>query len=91
MNNQEKNLYHLDVKDNDLNGFSIYNNPTRDIYEERIKRIQQDHLRRVGQNQPFQPCLHDGCSECHGTGVKLDGSPCIHFISCPCPKCSPRY
>lgn len=23
-----------------------------------------------------------------GTGVKSDGSPCVHNISCPCPKCT---
>lgn len=38
---------------------------------------------------PFIPCLHDSCQECHGTGVKKDGSSCIHMISCPCPKCTP--
>lgn len=37
-----------------------------------------------------EPCMHDSCTECHGTGVKKDGSFCVHFISCPCPKCSPR-
>lgn len=33
-------------------------------------------------------CLHDKCTECHGTGVRSNGGPCIHHISCPCPKCS---
>lgn len=37
-----------------------------------------------------QECLHDQCPECHGTGVKKDGTPCIHYISCPCPKCTPK-
>lgn len=38
-----------------------------------------------------QPCLHDGCQECGGTGQKRNGTGmCIHAISCPCPKCSPR-
>jgi hypothetical protein len=40
---------------------------------------------------PEQTCLHDGCTQCNGTGQKLDGTgPCVHHISCPCPKCSPR-
>lgn len=37
-----------------------------------------------------QKCLHKGCSECHGTGRKKDGTICIHHISCPCPRCTPR-
>lgn len=36
-------------------------------------------------------CLHDSCPECHGTGIKSNGGACVHFISCPCPKCSPTY
>jgi hypothetical protein len=36
-------------------------------------------------------CLHDNCSSCDGTGVRKDGlGSCIHMISCPCKKCSPR-
>lgn len=35
-------------------------------------------------------CLHDSCSLCKGTGKKVDGSICIHHISCNCPKCTPR-
>lgn len=38
-----------------------------------------------------EPCMHDGCPKCHGTGRKKDGSLCIHHLSCPCPKCTPRY
>ena len=62
----------------------------RDQYEEDLERRQQEHLRRV-RNNPinWRPCMHDGCSQCHGTGIKTDGSSCIHMISCPCPKCSP--
>lgn len=37
------------------------------------------------------PCLHKSCSQCNGTGQKKDGSPCLHMISCPCPRCSPRF
>jgi hypothetical protein len=33
-------------------------------------------------------CLHDQCSNCHGTGIGIIG-PCVHMLSCPCPKCSP--
>lgn len=38
-----------------------------------------------------QPCLHDQCSECHGSGKKENGQICVHWISCPCPRCTPTY
>ena len=64
------------------------NYPGRDEYERDIGEMQRQHLERVN-NYRWQPCLHDQCGECHGTGVRLDGSVCIHMISCPCPKCTP--
>jgi hypothetical protein len=44
--------------------------------------------------QPFysdnKACLHDGCSQCDGTGIRKDGlGSCVHMISCSCPRCSP--
>jgi hypothetical protein len=61
-------------------------------YKEDLKRRQEEHLRKVKEGQKFfwQPCLHDTCPECIGTGIKQDGSLCVHCISCPCPKCSPQ-
>lgn len=61
-------------------------------YERDLAERQRKHLERVGQlfGQTWQPCMHDSCPDCVGTGVKHDGSVCIHGISCPCPKCSPR-
>lgn len=44
---------------------------------------------KYGKDQ--QECLHDACPECEGTGTKKDGTPCVHMISCPCPKCTPSY
>jgi hypothetical protein len=35
-------------------------------------------------------CLHDNCAMCKGTGIKVDGSVCIHNISCNCKKCAVR-
>lgn len=70
----------------------------REEYEEELKRKQKEHLDNVKKysnpikkqnNNNWQPCLHDGCPECLGTGIKKDGSICIHHISCPCPKCTP--
>jgi hypothetical protein len=33
-------------------------------------------------------CLHESCTECHGTGKKRGGEICVHFISCTCKKCN---
>jgi hypothetical protein len=43
--------------------------------------------------KPFflEPCLNDDCLSCFGTGVKDDGSICVHYIVCKCPKCSYRF
>lgn len=64
----------------------------KEWYDEDLRRRQQEHLRQVRENleRDWQPCMHDACTECVGTGIKKDGTPCIHFISCPCPKCNPR-
>lgn len=59
-------------------------------YLDDLKRRQREHLDSIGEEN-WQPCMHDGCSECIGTGVKKDGSTCIHWISCPCPRCTPRF
>lgn len=61
-------------------------------YGEDLFRRQQEHLRQVQRNRDsnWQPCLHDQCPECVGTGIKKDGTHCVHMISCPCPKCTPR-
>lgn len=62
----------------------------RRSYEEDLRRRQREHLDRVHNRteRHWQPCLHDNCPECVGTGIKRDGHTCIHGISCPCPKCS---
>jgi hypothetical protein len=63
----------------------------RKQYEEDLAKRQAEHLKRVGEGLGWQPCLHERCPLCHGTGVRLDGSMCIHHLSCSCPKCTPRY
>lgn len=65
----------------------------KEQYEEDLKRRQQEHLEKIhaNQNKNLRPCLHDSCPSCLGTGIKQDGSLCIHMISCPCPKCSTYY
>lgn len=65
----------------------------REQYEEDLRRRQQEHLDGLQRHTypPWRPCLHDQCIECVGTGLKRDGSICVHYLSCPCPKCSPTY
>lgn len=59
-------------------------------YERDLRERQRQHLESVrGNHMMGQQCMHDMCPECIGTGVKHDGSPCVHMLSCPCPKCSP--
>jgi len=59
----------------------------RKTYEKDLQRRRDALLKQQDAN--WQPCLHDACQECAGTGRKANGSACIHGISCPCPKCSP--
>ena len=65
----------------------------RKQYEQELKERQERHLSNIqGLNDTnWRPCMHDQCQECHGTGIKANGSSCIHGISCPCPKCTPSY
>ena len=75
----------------------VNNQPTtsinREEYEKQLAEKQMNHLENMNhiRERNWRPCMHDQCTQCHGTGVKWDGSACIHSISCPCPKCSPSY
>ena len=61
----------------------------REEYEDDLRRRQKEHFEKIKNKQgKFTPCLHEKCTGCHGTGIKLDRSKCNHFISCPCPKCN---
>lgn len=65
----------------------------REDYEAELRRKQNQHLDNIANNHKdtWRPCLHDQCTACLGTGVKADGSACIHYISCLCPKCTPQF
>ena len=60
--------------------------PNYDKYE--LERRNQQHQEAISKVKDRQNCLHNGCFECYGTGIKKDGSVCIHMISCPCDRCS---
>lgn len=58
-------------------------------YEIDLRQRQAKHLEKVlGMVNDFvwQPCLHDECTHCIGTGMKKNGTMCIHTIECYCPK-----
>ena len=61
----------------------------KDEYEEDLQRRQQEHLKVVAKSS-WEPCDHDSCVECIGTGLKCDGTACVHIMECSCPKCKPR-
>ena len=60
-----------------------------------LKERQKEHLEEVSRlaRSRFldKTCSHAFCTSCHGTGIQLDGTRCIHYISCRCPKCSPVF
>lgn len=60
--------------------------------DEDLRRRQREHLARVRRVNfgPASACMHNQCPKCVGTGVKQDGSMCVHMLSCPCPRCTPR-
>jgi len=71
------------------------------VIEENNKLRDENKLLRLNQSLSIDAiawdseeggtCLHDNCPSCGGTGVKSDGTgACVHMISCPCPKCSPK-
>ncbi len=60
-------------------------------YNRGLQERQKRHLDGIcnPHSAPWMPCMHDSCPQCVGTGIKGDGSICVHCISCPCPKCTP--
>ena len=62
----------------------------RDRYERELAERQARHLAQFHNDMNWRPCMHDQCTECHGTGIRHGGGACIHGISCPCPKCTPH-
>lgn len=56
---------------------------------EDLARRQKKHIEDLQSKQNWQPCMHNNCPECSGTGIRRNGGSCVHMISCPCPKCSP--
>ena len=64
-------------------------------YEQELAERQRKHYEEIEKhaqaNKPeWKPCLDDDCQTCHGTLLKVDGSPCIHYHRCDCPRCRER-
>ena len=72
---KNRETIHIILKETNM---SNYTNNDENIYNEKIDMTEQK-------------CLHDSCPDCHGSGVKKNGEICVHWISCPCPRCTPRY
>lgn len=82
----------------------MYNKASKEEIDEFFKKFWKDCDERGSIIYPYIPiyheeylfitgsrnCLHDSCPECHGSGRKSTGELCVHFISCPCPKCTPQ-
>ena len=69
-----------------INNFKLID---EEWYEKDLKDRQKKHLENMPKINKitFQPCAHDSCPECVGTGKKKDGTICIHHMVCSCPKC----
>ncbi len=68
-------------------------NINREQYEKDLAERQRRHLEDIKRKSDsnWRPCMHDSCTKCHGTGIDSIGFPCVHMISCPCPKCRPSF
>lgn len=65
----------------------------REEYEKDLARRQREHLQGIPSKwgkKEWQPCLHDACPNCIGTGIRKNGQRCVHHLVCPCPKCTGR-
>lgn len=89
------------TSDNDIsyNHDYQYINMNKEQYYQNLKEKQRQHLDSVRKNDSnngvwfnddfnWKPCMHDSCPYCVGTGIKHDGSMCVHHISCNCTKCA---
>lgn len=63
-----------------------FSKPTSEDFYNAIAEIvdRNGHIGRI----PKKHCLHRLCTQCHGNGVKTDGTICVHYISCNCATCT---
>lgn len=71
------------------------NNPEmwKDVDPSIFDKFETTYQRFYGSNsKQYSDCMHDNCSRCHGTGIdETTKAVCIHMISCPCERCTPRF
>lgn len=60
---------------------------TPEMPQSMMNRILNTHYQYKPGDEDSNRCLHRQCTQCHGTGRKDNGQPCVHAISCPCPRC----
>src|SRR5690606_5839038 len=60
--------------------FNHYHSAKKKLLKERIDNQKRDK----------EECLNENCLSCLGTGKKINGEICIHYISCSGKRCSLR-
>lgn len=64
---------------------------TREEHERKVREHRERIWKTTGEGDGKVRCLHLLCPSCWGTGQKVDGTACVHYISCPCPRCTPMF
>ena len=53
------------------------------------KLLKRHRIKVQPSRRPIQmSCIHSHCSECEGSFVRKDGTPCYHSIQCYCVECN---
>ena len=97
MNHPKKIEKAVIIKNGNLNLEQIISGTPEKInkedYLKTLAEKQKQHLENFQsiKDADWRPCMHDTCSSCHGTGIKTDGTSCVHYISCPCKRCNPYF
>lgn len=62
----------------------------KEEHAEKVRKHRELIGKITGEGDGEVRCLHLLYQSCWGTGRKKDGTVCVHCISCPCPRCTPR-
>lgn len=62
----------------------------KEEHDEKVRKHREVLGKNAGEDDGDVKCLHLLCPSCWGTGIKQDGTMCVHSIYCPCKRCVPR-